>query len=77
MIHLNDHPLFHWAAYSGQNPGFAKVCIGGESFWIRDVKPSEGDRYTGKIDNNLVDDQHGLAFGADVTFKPYVPPEPA
>lgn len=75
MTHLNDHALFRWAVYSGQNPGFAKVCVGGESFWIRDVKPTEGDRYTGTIDNELVDPEHGLALDEPVSFIPQVQTE--
>lgn len=70
MIHLNDHPDFQWAAYSETNPGFAKVCVGGEAFWLREVMPTDGDRYEARIDNHLVDDAHGLRFDDAVTFSP-------
>lgn len=70
MIHLNDHPDFRWATYSGRTPGYAKVCVGGESFWLREVTARDGDRYEAKIDNNLCDESHGLKFDDQVTFVP-------
>lgn len=71
---MNDHPKFSWASYSGNNPGLAKVCVGGESFWIRDVAPMESDKFSGRIDNNLVcTDEHGLCYDQEVTFTPFMP----
>ena len=71
----NARTLSGSLAYASQNAGLAKVCVGGESFWIRDVKPSEGDRYTGKVDNDLCCmDEHGLRVDDEVSFTPYTPP---
>lgn len=70
MSHLNDHPDFHWAVYTGQPPGYAKVAVGGEAFWLRDVKPMDGSRYSGKVDNTLFDVKIGLELDDEVTFTP-------
>ena len=73
MKHLNDHPLFGWAIYTASTPGFAKVSVAGESFWLRDVRPMESDRYSAKVDNKLFDTKHGLQLDDEVTFTPWQP----
>lgn len=67
-IKLNEIPSFRWVAYTDGNE-FAKTSVGGESFWISDVRKHDDGSYIGKVCNNLIcTDVHGLVFGDEVRF---------
>lgn len=67
---LNNMNNFSFATDINKD-GFAKVGVGGESFWIADCT-KEGDKITGVIDNALIctGTGHGLALGDTVSFLP-------
>jgi hypothetical protein len=67
---LNDLPGFQWAS-SPRGDGFAKVCLCGESFWLREcARQDDTDLWSGIVDNELVDTQeHGLDLDDVVCFR--------
>lgn len=70
MIHLNDSPGYQ--ASSLRENFQAKATVSRESFWIRDVQPSdEPGTYVGTVDNDLLfTGSHGLELGDRVSFTP-------
>jgi len=76
MIHVNDNPHYteSFLVPNYEDGTYAKALVGGERFWIKDVKPSEDGEigvYVGVIDNDLCfEDVHGLACNDVVSFKP-------
>lgn len=46
---------------------FAKISRGGESFWVRDVKPVAPGFFAGVVDNELGID-HPLKYGDNIQF---------
>jgi hypothetical protein len=69
-ILLNDLAGFQWAS-SPRGDGFAKVCLCGESFWLREcTRQDDTDLWSGIVDNELVDTQeHGLDLDDVVCFR--------
>jgi len=67
---LNEHKEFSWANPPDRVTGYAKISVGGESFWVRDCTVENGV-VTGIIDNDLLfSEKHGLNLHDKVHFKP-------
>lgn len=56
--------------YLNDVDGFAKACLCGESFWIKDVEQESSGVMHGVVDNNLLfTNEHGLKLGNKVSFR--------
>ena len=51
IIHLNDLPEFQWASAGNNEHMLGKVCIGHESFWLRDCQEGDNGVWVGYVDN--------------------------
>ena len=66
---LNDRPSFRGAS-DMNSEGYAKVSLGGESFWIKNCFRHMED-IIGIVDNRLLfSDRHFIHCGDKVRFKP-------
>jgi hypothetical protein len=71
---LNHVTGFSWATKPRDGDGYAKVSVGGESFWLRDCEEVDATTFMGVIDNELVcTDTHGLLLDDVVFFTPNWP----